>query len=111
MTEQSYYISSEDYPSLFGSLGSLQSQNPTLPPLILQSFAAVVSFFSQTFGQGVEFIQAAASALPLPVLVGAVYRLLILYAASVVLLAWKRGREGYDQDKRLSEEEPEVRCE
>jgi len=39
----------------------------------------------------------------MPVLVGVVYRILVLYAAGMVLLAWKRGREG------PSREDPEMR--
>ena len=83
------------------------------------------------FGQGFDFIGAAcvvstppplnphpllglitelrASALPLPVFVGLVYRIAVLYAASRVILALKRGRAGYDPSTRLSEEEPMAR--
>lgn len=45
----------------------------------------------------------------MPVLVGVVYRITVLYAAGIILLAWKRGREGYESNRRLSEEDPEMR--
>lgn len=50
-----------------------------------------------------------ASALPLPVLVGLFYRVAAMYAASRIILALKRKHEGYEESRRLSEEEPAAR--
>lgn len=46
------------------------------------------------------------SALPLPVLVGLFYRVAVMYAASRIILALKRQNEGYEDTRKLSEEEP-----
>ena len=46
------------------------------------------------------------SALPLPVLVGLFYRVAVMYAASRIVLALKKKNEGYEETKKLSEEEP-----
>jgi hypothetical protein len=47
--------------------------------------------------------------LPLPVLVGLIYRITIMYLAGSTLLAWKRGKDTYDESARLSEEDPDTR--
>ncbi|ORY78032.1 ICE2-domain-containing protein [Leucosporidium creatinivorum] len=83
--------------------------NPPLPPLVLQSLDAISSLASHTFGAGVEFVTAASSALPLPVLVGLFYRVAVMYAASRIILALKRQNEGYEDTRKLSEEEPAAR--
>ncbi|KAI5477154.1 ICE2 family protein [Pseudohyphozyma bogoriensis] len=83
--------------------------HPPLPPLVLQSLSAVSSLVSHTFGAGVEFVTAASSALPLPVLVGLFYRVAVMYAASRIILALKRKNEGYEDTRRLSDEEPAAR--
>jgi len=83
--------------------------HPPLPPLVLQSLDAISSLVSHTFGAGVDFVTAAASALPLPVLVGLFYRVAAMYAASRIILALKRKHEGYDEARRLSDEEPAAR--
>ncbi|GAA98403.1 uncharacterized protein L969DRAFT_61585 [Mixia osmundae IAM 14324] len=77
-----------------------------LPPVLLQSVGTIISVLSATFGQGLDFISAASSALPLPVIVGLVYRIVILYGAGRVVIAMKRAKDGYDESTRLSEEEP-----
>lgn len=46
------------------------------------------------------------SALPLPVLVGLFYRVAVMYAASRIILALKKQNEGYEDTRKLSEEEP-----
>jgi hypothetical protein len=38
---------------------SFKATDPPLPPLLLQSFSAIVSFLSRTFGQGLDIISAA----------------------------------------------------
>lgn len=83
--------------------------HPPLPPVVLQSLDAISSLVSHTFGAGVEFVSAASSALPLPVLVGLFYRVAVMYAASRIILALKRQNEGYEDTRKLSEEEPAAR--
>jgi len=103
-----YYLSGTLDPMSF--LRPFKTAEPPLPPVILQSFSAVVSLASHLFGQGFDFIAAASSALPLPVFVGLIYRIAVMYTASRVLIALKRGRAGgYDESTRLSEEEPMAR--
>lgn len=70
------------------------------------SLDAISSLATHTFGAGVEFVTAASSALPVPVLVGLFYRVAVLYAATRIILALKRKNEGYVDTKKLSEEEP-----
>ncbi|GAA6059839.1 hypothetical protein JCM10212_003751 [Sporobolomyces blumeae] len=83
--------------------------HPPLPPVVLQSLDAISSAVSQTFGAGVEFVQAAASAIPIHVLVGLFYRVAVLYAATRIVLTLKRETGGYEDTKALSEEEPAAR--
>ncbi|KAM0752698.1 ICE2-domain-containing protein [Meredithblackwellia eburnea MCA 4105] len=83
--------------------------HPPLPPLVLQSLDAISGLVRHTVGAGVEFVSAVSSALPLPVLVGLFYRIAVLYAASRIILALKKQNEGYEETKRLSEEEPAAR--
>ncbi|SGY14801.1 BQ5605_C013g07106 [Microbotryum silenes-dioicae] len=80
--------------------------HPPLPPVVLKSLDRISTLATQTFGAGVEFIIAASSALPLPVLVGLFYRVTVLYAASRIILALKRKNEGYEDTRKLSEEDP-----
>lgn len=47
----------------------------------------------------------------MPVVVSVVYRITCMYAAGMVLLAVKRGRQGYEATRRLREEDPEIRRE
>ncbi|GJN93524.1 hypothetical protein Rhopal_006581-T1 [Rhodotorula paludigena] len=83
--------------------------HPPLPPVVLQSLDAISSAVSQTFGAGVEFVMAASSALPFSVIVTLFYRVAVLYAATRVVLALKRQTGGYEDNRRLSEEEPAAR--
>ncbi|GAA5973174.1 hypothetical protein JCM11641_006306 [Rhodosporidiobolus odoratus] len=83
--------------------------HPPLPPVVLQSLEAISSLASQTFGAGVEFVTAASSALPLSVLVLLFYRVTALYAATRIVLALKREMGGYQDNRKLSEEEPFAR--
>uniref|UniRef100_A0A0K3C831 BY PROTMAP: gi/472583985/gb/EMS21601.1/ ICE2 family protein [Rhodosporidium toruloides NP11] gi/647400374/emb/CDR45769.1/ RHTO0S11e04566g1_1 [Rhodosporidium toruloides] n=1 Tax=Rhodotorula toruloides TaxID=5286 RepID=A0A0K3C831_RHOTO len=71
--------------------------HPPLPPVVLQS---------RTFGAGVEFVMAASSALPFSVLVTLFYRVAVLYLATRIVLALKRQTGGYEDNRKLSEEEP-----
>ncbi|KAM0786673.1 hypothetical protein ACM66B_002121 [Microbotryomycetes sp. NB124-2] len=84
--------------------------NPPLPPALLEQLDKISSLASHTLGAGVEFVNAASSALPLPVLVGLFYRVTVLYAASRVVLALKRQHEGYTDSKKLRDEEPAARA-
>ncbi|KAK4047349.1 hypothetical protein OIO90_006208 [Microbotryomycetes sp. JL221] len=81
--------------------------NPPLPPALLEQISSLAS---HTLGAGIEFVNAASSALPLPVLVGLFYRVTVLYASSRVVLALKRQHEGYHDSKKLSDEEPAARA-
>ncbi|GAA6039287.1 hypothetical protein JCM8097_003245 [Rhodosporidiobolus ruineniae] len=83
--------------------------HPPLPPVVLQSLEAIKSFAAQTFGAGVEFVLAASSALPFSVLVLLFYRVMVLYAATRIVLALKRRTGGYEDNRKLSEEEPFAR--
>ncbi|BGP34506.1 hypothetical protein JCM10296v2_006328 [Rhodotorula toruloides] len=83
--------------------------HPPLPPVVLQSLDAVSSAVSQTFGAGVEFVMAASSALPFSVLVTLFYRVAVLYLATRIVLALKRQTGGYEDNRKLSEEEPAAR--
>ncbi|KAL8277695.1 hypothetical protein RQP46_009968 [Phenoliferia psychrophenolica] len=83
--------------------------HPPLPPLVLRSLDAISSLATHTVGAGVEFVTAVSSALPLPVLVGLFYRVAVMYAASRIVLALKKRNEGYEETKKLSEEEPAAR--
>ncbi|GAA5843377.1 hypothetical protein JCM9279_002082 [Rhodotorula babjevae] len=83
--------------------------HPPLPPVVLQSLDAVTSAVSQTFGAGVEFVMAASSALPFSVIVTLFYRVFVMYAATRVVLALKRRTGGYEDNRKLSEEEPAAR--
>ncbi|GAA5825841.1 hypothetical protein JCM11251_000022 [Rhodosporidiobolus azoricus] len=83
--------------------------HPPLPPVVLQSLEAISSLASQTFGAGVEFVMAASSALPFSVIVLLFYRVLVLYAATRVVLRLKRQTGGYEDNRKLSEEEPFAR--
>ncbi|GAA6053593.1 hypothetical protein JCM3770_001543 [Rhodotorula araucariae] len=83
--------------------------HPPLPPVVLQSLDAVTSAVSQTFGAGVEFVMAASSALPFSVIVTLFYRVAVMYAATRVVLALKRRTGGYEDTRKLSEEEPAAR--
>ncbi|BGP50771.1 hypothetical protein JCM10450v2_006697 [Rhodotorula kratochvilovae] len=83
--------------------------HPPLPPVVLQSLDAVTSAVSQTFGAGVEFVMAASSALPFSVIVTLFYRVAVMYAATRVVLALKRRTGGYEDNRKLSEEEPAAR--
>ncbi|GAA5881504.1 hypothetical protein JCM16303_005681 [Sporobolomyces ruberrimus] len=84
--------------------------HPPLPPVVLQSLDALSSAVSQTFGAGVEFVQAASSAIPIHVLVGLLYRVAVLYAATRIVLTLKRQKGGYGHDQRkLLDEEPAAR--
>ncbi|GAA5984904.1 hypothetical protein JCM10908_002444 [Rhodotorula pacifica] len=83
--------------------------HPPLPPVVLQSLDAVSRAVSQTFGAGVEFVMAASSALPFSVLVTLFYRVAVLYAATRIVLNLKRQTGGYEDDRKLSEEEPAAR--
>lgn len=74
-------------------------------PRIL-SIDAISTLASHTLGAGVEFVTAASSALPLPVLVGLFYRVAVLYASTRIILTLKRQNEGYVDTRKLSEEEP-----
>ncbi|GAA6025499.1 hypothetical protein JCM10207_003382 [Rhodosporidiobolus poonsookiae] len=84
--------------------------HPPLPPVVLQSLEAISSLASQTFGAGVEFVMAASSALPFSVIVTLFYRVLVMYAATRVVLALKRDMGGYADNRKLSEEEPFARA-
>ncbi|BGP19128.1 hypothetical protein JCM10213_005631 [Rhodosporidiobolus nylandii] len=83
--------------------------HPPLPPVVLASLEAISSLASQTFGAGVEFVMAASSALPFSVLVLLFYRVTVLYAATRIVLALKRQTGGYEDTRKLSEEEPFAR--
>ncbi|GAA5903597.1 hypothetical protein JCM8208_003634 [Rhodotorula glutinis] len=83
--------------------------HPPLPPVVLRSLDAVTSAVSQTFGAGVEFVMAASSALPFSVIVTLFYRVFVMYAATRVVLALKRRKGGYEDNRKLSEEEPAAR--
>ncbi|GAA5864256.1 hypothetical protein JCM8547_001309 [Rhodosporidiobolus lusitaniae] len=83
--------------------------HPPLPPVLLESLEAVTRFASQTFGAAVDFAMAASSALPFSVIVLLFYRVLVLYAATRVVLALKRRTGGYEDNRKLSEEEPFAR--
>jgi hypothetical protein len=50
------------------------------------------------------------AALPLPVVVGLIYRITVLYLASRVILALKRAKGDFEEGTRLSEEEPMTRA-
>ncbi|KPV73900.1 uncharacterized protein RHOBADRAFT_45191 [Rhodotorula graminis WP1] len=78
--------------------------HPPLPPVVLQSLDAVTSAVSQTFGAGVD-----SSALPFSVIVTLFYRVFVMYAATRVVLALKRRTGGYEDNRKLSEEEPAAR--
>ncbi|KAH8927675.1 ICE2-domain-containing protein [Atractiella rhizophila] len=67
---------------------------PPLPPFIWDSFSAAVTYTSQTFGQGLDFLSLATSALPLPVIISLVYRVGVLFAASRVVLFLKKASDG-----------------
>ncbi|GAA5934943.1 Ice2p [Sporobolomyces koalae] len=83
--------------------------HPPLPPVVLQSLDALSSAVSQTFGAGVEFVQAASSAIPIHVLVGLFYRVAVLYAATRIVLTLKRDKGGYHDQRALLDEEPAAR--
>ncbi|TNY18308.1 ICE2-domain-containing protein [Rhodotorula diobovata] len=83
--------------------------HPPLPPVVLQSLDAVTSAVSQTFGAAVDFFMTASSALPFSVIVTLFYRVFVMYAATRVVLALKRRTGGYEDNRKLSEEEPAAR--
>lgn len=49
------------------------------------------------------------AALPLPVLLGLSYRVVVIYLAGHVLVAWKRGKQEYDESASLSNQDPGLR--
>ncbi|MBW0523355.1 hypothetical protein O181_063070 [Austropuccinia psidii MF-1] len=104
-----YWLSSEklDPVSFFSSFKSMA--DPPLPPMILRSATAIISFVSTTFGAGLDFLLACSSALPLPVFINLLYRVVVLYGASRIVVAIKRANSGFDYARRLSDEEPMVR--
>ncbi|KAH9809704.1 ICE2-domain-containing protein [Melampsora americana] len=104
-----YWLSPEklDPVSFFSSFKS--TVDPPLPPMILRSATTIMSFISTTFGAGLDFLLACSSALPLPVFINLLYRLVVLYGASRIVVAIKRAHGGFDYTRRLSDEEPMVR--
>lgn len=91
---QIYYLAEGPNPMHY--LGKLQSSQPQ----ILQSFSTIISLFHNVLnvlGVSLDFIIAAWSAMPLPVMVGLAYRIAILYAAGKVVVALKRAQTGYDE--------------
>lgn len=52
------YLLASDPPALSSFL-KVSNADPSLPPLIMQSFSALISFSSSLFGHGVDFISAA----------------------------------------------------
>ncbi|CAH7667106.1 ICE2-domain-containing protein [Phakopsora pachyrhizi] len=109
LTYNIYWLSPEklDPVSFFSSFKS--AADPPLPKMILQSATAIVSFVSTTFGAGLDFLLACSSALPLPVFINLLYRIVVLYCASRVVIAIKRAHGLWDYTRRLSDEEPMVR--
>ncbi|KAA1081084.1 hypothetical protein PGT21_029019 [Puccinia graminis f. sp. tritici] len=104
-----YWLSSEklDPVSFFSSFKS--EAVPPLPPMILRSATAIIGFVSTTFGAGLDFLLACSSALPLPVFINLLYRVVALYGASRIVVAIKRANSGFAYTRRLSDEEPMVR--
>lgn len=104
-----YWLSPEklDPVSFFSSFKS--AAVPPLPPLILRSATAIISFISTTFGAGLDFLLACSSALPLPVFINLLYRIVALYCASRIVVAIKRANSSFAYARRLSDEEPMVR--
>ncbi|KNE93533.1 hypothetical protein PSTG_13066 [Puccinia striiformis f. sp. tritici PST-78] len=104
-----YWLSSEklDPVSFFSSFKS--EAVPPLPPMILRSATAIIGFVSTTFGAGLDFLLACSSALPLPVFINLLYRVVALYGASRIVVAIKRANSGFAYARRLSDEEPMVR--
>lgn len=100
LTFQIFYLT--DGPNPINYLGSLQNSTP---PQLVQSLSTIISFFSHIFGASLDFMVAAYSALPLPVIVGLAYRIAILYAAGQVLIALKRAQTGFDEDETTLGEE------
>lgn len=76
---------------------------------LCDSATTIISFISTTFGAGLDFLLACSSALPLPVFINLVYRVVVLYGASRIVVAIKRANGGFDHKRRLSDEEPMVR--
>ncbi|KNZ58259.1 uncharacterized protein VP01_1965g3 [Puccinia sorghi] len=104
-----YWLSSEklDPVSFFSSFKS--EAVPPLPPMILRSATAIIGFVSTTFGAGLDFLLACSSALPLPVFINLLYRVVALYGASRIVVAIKRANSGFAYTRKLSDEEPMVR--
>jgi len=104
-----YWLSSEklDPVSFFSSFKS--EAVPPLPPMILRSATAIIGFVSTTFGAGLDFLLACSSALPLPVFINLLYRVVALYGASRIIVAIKRANSGFAYARKLSDEEPMVR--
>jgi hypothetical protein len=70
LTFQIFYLT--DGPNPWTYIGYLQQSGPIQ---IVQSLSTILSFFSHIFGASLDFLIAAYSALPLPVLVGLAYRI------------------------------------
>ncbi|POW03269.1 hypothetical protein PSTT_11227 [Puccinia striiformis] len=105
-----YWLSSEklDPVSFFSSFKS--EAVPPLPPMILRSSChgyhriRVYNLRSRA-----RFLLACSSALPLPVFINLLYRVVALYGASRIVVAIKRANSGFAYARRLSDEEPMVR--
>lgn len=79
-----------------------KSDYPPLPPFILNSYTAVRQVLSRTFGQSFDFIIAASAALPLPVLIALVYRIIVLYAATRIIPKVRDAGGAPGQDEPVS---------
>lgn len=108
-------------PDPLALIRSFKPPQPPLPPLILESASALLDLLRHTLGHSIDFIAAAAAALPSSVIVSLVYRVTVLYAASRILPHLKRASdagvppfgmhdddepEHYGGERRLSDEEP-----
>lgn len=69
-----------------------------------------MSSLAALIGRKLTFDWRRSSALPLPVLVGLFYRVAVMYVASRIILALKRKNEGYEEGRKLSDEEPVSAC-